>query len=409
MSLADYEHRILVRIGEIALKKANRHRFEEQLMQNLRYRLTGVGDYQVYKEDSRIWIVAKDGQKLEPDAVLSHIHDVFGYVSSSPVVVLPLDESALRQAVRELAEKLYADGRRHSFKGEAKRINKQFPINTYALNVLLGDLISQGREELAPVDVHQPDYTIYLEVRGEILLYTEMVPGRKGLPVGMGGHGLLLLSGGIDSPVAGYLMASRGMTLDAVYFHTFPYTSEEAKQKVIDLARILNRFAGRIRLHIVDFTRTQLAINEVVPEDLITIIMRRMMLRIAEAIAREGKSAALITGESLGQVASQTLDAIVCTDDVVQMPVFRPLIGIEKDRTIAIARDIGSFSTSILPYEDCCTVFVAKHPQTHPTLAACEAAEKTLDIAAFTARDVASRTILRIDHKGIVDISEQRK
>ena len=392
-----YRELILVRIGEIALKGLNRGRFEKQLLKNLEYRLRHEGSFKISRADSRIWIEAgEDPQTLDTDAALTAVQDVFGYVSASPVRKFPLDLDLLDTNILKLAGEKFADGQKHSFKIEVKRVNKVFPLKTYDLAVRLGDLILDHFPDQAFVDVHEPEVTFYLEVREDFYLYTEIIPGRKGLPVGMGGRGMLMLSGGIDSPVAGYMMASRGMRLSAIYFHTFPYTSEEAKQKVVDLAKILTRYSGDIDLHIVDFTSTQLALNEACPEDMMTIVMRRMMIRIAQAIAKEEKIPALISGESMGQVASQTLEALACTDRVAEMPIFRPLIGMDKDSTIALARNIGSFETSILPYEDCCTVFVAKHPKTHPRLSDAERAEKHLDILGLTLDSVQKTARIRL-------------
>lgn len=377
-----YDELILARLGEIALKGLNRNRFEKQLFQNMKHRLRHEGSFHIEQRDSRIWIEAKEG-RINSQAVLTALKDVFGMVSASPVRRFEPDSELLEKQVLQLAREIFSDGRKRSFKIEVKRINKKFEKRSYDLCCDLGELILESFPDQAIVDVHNPDLTFYVEIREYIYLYTEIVPGSKGLPVGMGGKGMLLLSGGIDSPVAGYLMASRGMQLEACYFHTHPYTSEEAKQKVIRLAEILSRYSGRLILHIVDFTDLQLEINESVPEELITIVMRRMMLRISERIARERKIKCLITGESLGQVASQTLEAIVCTDIVAGMPVFRPLIGIDKDQTCRIAREIGSFETSILPYDDCCTVFVAKHPKTHPSVEEIERSEFHLDPERF--------------------------
>lgn len=377
-----YDEVVLARLGEIALKGLNRNRFEQQLFQNMKYRLRHEGHFQIVQRDSRIWLQAAEG-KLNSSAVLSALKDVFGIVSASPVRRFEADEEVLKHQTVQWAEEIFSDKQPRSFKVEVKRINKQFPKRSYELCCDLGELILERFPDLARVDVKNPDLTFYVEIREYAYLYTEIIPARKGLPVGMGGKGMLLLSGGIDSPVAGYLMASRGMRLECCYFHTHPYTSEEAKNKVIRLAEILSRYCGRLMLHVVDFTELQLEINEKVADELITIVMRRMMLRIAEEIARRREVKCLITGESLGQVASQTLEAIVCTDRVAGMPVFRPLIGTDKDDTCRIARDIGSFETSILPYEDCCTVFVAKHPKTHPSLEEIEKAEAVLNIDRF--------------------------
>lgn len=408
---------VLARLGEIALKGLNRNRFESQLFHNMQYRLRGLGKYKITQSDSRIWIERKDGP-TDTKAVIHAIHDVFGYVSASPVRRIPQDMEVLRKTVAKLGESLFSEEAIRinaakksdhvwttslpiSFKIECKRIEKSFPLRSYDVCCSLGDLITERWPETTRVDVHQPDITIYVEIRESIYIYHEIYPARKGLPVGMGGKGMLLLSGGIDSPVAGYRMASRGMRLEAIYFHTPPYTGEDAKKKVIDLAHILARYAGTLTLHIVNFTEVQLTMNKLVPEDMMTIVMRRMMLRIAEAISRERGLKALITGESLGQVASQTLEALVCTDAVAGLPIFRPLIGCDKDETVALAQDIGSFETSILPYEDCCTVFVAKHPKTHPSLENAEKAEAKLDVEALTRLAVSQSEALQIQLKNL--------
>ena len=247
----------------------------------------------------------------------------------------------------------------------------------------LGACLLQAFPDQLHVDVHNPDFVLYAEVREHLYLYSQIIKGHKGLPVGTGGQAMLLLSGGIDSPVAGYMMASRGMELQAVYFHAFPFTSDQAREKVIELARQLTMFTGRLKLHIVDFTDIQLMLRDHCPGDMLTIAIRRMMMRIAVRLAGSNGCKALITGESLGQLASQTLEALCTTDAVSSIPVFRPLIGTDKDDTVQIARRIGTFETSILPYEDCCTVFVAKHPKTRPSIADAEAVEIGLDIEAM--------------------------
>jgi len=269
-----------------------------------------------------------------------------------------------------------------TFKVECKRGNKSFPMNSPMICEEVGAYILEHFECLS-VDVHNPDFILQVEVREFNYVYAGKLMGHRGLPVGTAGKGMLLLSGGIDSPVAGYMMASRGMPIDAVYFHSYPYTSEQAKQKVIDLAKIVSKFSGRMNLYIVDFTKIQLDMVKNSPHDMLTIVMRRVMLQIAQKLALQSDCKCLITGESLGQVASQTLEAIAITNEVADMPILRPLIGMDKADTIRISRDIGAFDTSILPYEDCCTIFVAKHPKTHPKHTDIEEAEKNLDIEAM--------------------------
>lgn len=377
MKPIDIEYSVLARLGEIALKGKNRYRFEDRLMANMRYRLRDLSGVCVWKEESRIFASAKDAT---PDDVLTRLTDVFGIVSLSPVSRFEGDEKTLCFVAAKEVGDILSDGIERTFKVETRRVDKRFPLNSYEVSSLLGAHLLESYPDLLTVDVHRPDFIVRVEIRDKFYLMHRIVPGRKGLPVGMSGRGLLLLSGGIDSPVAGYRMASRGMQLDAIYFHTYPYTSDEALQKVRDLAKIIARYAGTIRLHVCDFTEISQMLNDVVPLDMLTIVMRRVMMRIAEKLAIREKIKCLITGESLGQVASQTLEALVVTDGIVSMPVFRPLIGFDKDETCALARHIGTFETSILPYEDCCTVFVARHPKTHPSQEDANYAENRLDL-----------------------------
>ncbi|MDO5015788.1 MAG: tRNA uracil 4-sulfurtransferase ThiI [Eubacteriales bacterium] len=386
-ALPPYKSLLLLRLGEIALKGLNRNRFENQLLKNLRYRLEAEGDFRLEKRDSRVWIQVADQnldqktQELMLQKAQAAAVDVFGFVSLSPVRQFACELEVMELQLLDMAKVLFEDGEQHSFKLEVRRVNKKFPLNTYELACHMGDLILDAFPEQASVDVHDPEITFYLEVRQEAYLYHEIIPARAGLPVGMGGKGLVMLSGGIDSPVAAYLMASRGMRISAIYFHTYPYTSNEAKDKVVALAQILTRYTGDLDLYVVDFTECQLALNEHVPEDMMTIVMRRMMVRIACGLARELGIPALITGESLGQVASQTVEGLSCTNKVSDRPIFRPLIGLDKEQIIRWSRDIGCYETSILPYEDCCTVFVARHPKTHPSLRDAEQAESNLKLA----------------------------
>ncbi len=380
-----YQSILLARLGEIALKGLNRRRFEQRLMKNIARRLRPLGAYSVNQSQSRIWVVPEDqaaAQHLEE--ALHVLTDIFGLVSASKVWRFPSDLTSLLNLaecyVREEVAPATADSEKTvSFKVETRRGNKAFPLQSGEISAEVGAHVLERFPHLQ-VDVHRPDFTLYVEVRNEMYLYSAIVPGLRGLPVGMSGRGLLMLSGGIDSPVAGFMAASRGVELEAIYFHTFPYTSDRAKEKVVDLARILTKYTGRINLHIVDFTEAQLTINQNCPADMLTIVMRRIMIRVADRLAVTRHCGAIITGESLGQVASQTMEALACTNRVSNLPVFRPLIGIDKDDTVSLARRIGTFETSILPYEDCCTVFVAKHPKTRPTLDQAEAAEKHLQV-----------------------------
>lgn len=377
------EKLILTRIGEIALKGLNKRKFVQKVMENLRRRLDTVGRFKVYSAQSRIWAEPLDEASRRDDVMLQALDiacRVFGIVSASLVKRFDGGFDAICREAGLLTDEIQKKrGANLSFKVETKRGLKSFPMTSMEISSELGAYLLKNKQGLH-VDVHEPDFIIYVEVREDNYIYSEIHQGARGLPVGTGGKGMLLLSGGIDSPVAGYMMASRGMELEAVYFHSYPFTSDEAKEKVIELARIVSEYCGRIKLHIVNFTEIQVNLRQNSPPEMMTITMRRIMMRIAERLAEQNGCKALITGESLGQVASQTLEALACTHEVADMPIFRPLIGIDKDFTVDLARKIGTFETSILPYEDCCTVFVAKHPKTKPSLADALKAESKLDI-----------------------------
>ncbi len=379
-----YKKIILARIGEIALKGLNRNKFEDKLVNNLKRRLKKIGEFEVTRSQSRIWIETEDPSIDLEEAILLVVK-VFGVVSASIVWRFDGDIGAIcffaKKYVHELMEKKLIN----TFKVETRRSEKRFPLNSPEICTEIGACLL-GEFPFLTVQVQKPDLVLQIEVREHLYIYSSKVMGYRGLPIGTAGKGLLLLSGGIDSPVAGFMMASRGLELEAVYFHSYPYTSDRAKEKVIELAGLLTLYTGRLRLHIVDFTSIQEELRDKSPSDMITITMRRIMMRIAEKIARNVGAMALITGESLGQVASQTIEAINCTNSVVSMPVFRPLIGTDKDDTVAVARQIGTFDTSILPYEDCCTVFVSKHPKTHPSLELAKRCEKDLDIEELVSR-----------------------
>ncbi len=381
------EPMFLCRLGEVMLKGLNRRRFEERIESTLRRRLGNIGSFRVSSAQSRIRCYAKDeDSRKHLSAAVERARTVFGLVSVSPAVEYPAatDIEVVGQAACHYIETYLGKdalmGKR--FKVETRRGNKQFPLNSQEISREIGGHILSRWPRLK-VDVHQPDFILYCELRDELTFYHEILPAAKGLPVGSSGRGLLLLSGGIDSPVAGYMMASRGLRLEAIYFHTYPYTSDQALDKVKRLAALLSVYSGRLKLHVVDFTEAQLELNQVVPADMLTVVMRRMMLRVADRLASSQNIDALVTGESLGQVASQTVEALNCTDSVAKHVIFRPLIGLDKDATIAIARDIDTFETSILPYEDCCTVFVAKHPRIHPKREEAERAEEKIDIEAM--------------------------
>lgn len=375
---------ILARLGEIALKGLNRGKFEQRLMSNLARRLRRIGTFQIMQKESRIWIVPQQ-EDVDLEEALDITCHVFGIVSASLVKRFEVSEASLLPSAKKfIEEKLKAlnplgQDKIFKFKVEAKRGNKSFPLKSPEISAHVGGYLLSQFPNLK-VDVNQPDFILHIEVRDYLYMYCDKKEGLRGLPIGMSSKAMLLLSGGIDSPVAGFMTASRGVEVESIYFHTPPYTSERAKQKVIDLAKILTDYTGQMMLHIVDFTEIQLEINEKCNPELITILMRRMMMRIAEAKAQSRGVRALVTGESLGQVASQTMEALCTTDIVVKMPIFRPLIGLDKEDTVQISKKIGTFETSIQPYEDCCTVFVAKHPKTRPSLEEVEREEEKLDI-----------------------------
>lgn len=356
----------LIKYGEIGVKGKNRYLFEDALMKQIRIALTAVeGEFVVSKELGRIYVDAD--KDYDEDEVISALTKVFGIVAVCPMVrIEDKDFENLKKAVVEYMDKVY-ENKKITFKVDTRRADKNYPGISETINADLGEAILNAFPEIR-VDVRKPDVLLKVEIRRYINIYSLSIPGPGGMPIGTNGRAMLLLSGGIDSPVAGYMIAKRGVTVEAVYFHAPPYTSERAKQKVIDLAQIVSQYAGPINLHIVNFTDIQLYIYENCPHEELIIIMRRYMMKIAERIGRGNQAMALITGESIGQVASQTVQSLVTTNEVCTMPVFRPLIGFDKQEIVEIAEKIGSYETSIQPYEDCCTIFVAKHPVTKPDL-----------------------------------------
>lgn len=356
----------LIKYAEIGVKGKNRYLFEEALVKQIKYALKKTeGEFVVRRTDGRIYVDAQSDFDFEE--TVESLKKVFGISGICPVVHVE-DEGfeKLSQDVVRYVGDVYPD-RNKSFKVAARRARKNYPLNSMQLNEELGGVILDAYPEMH-VDVHNPDILLHVEIRDKIYLYSEIIPGPGGMPVGTGGKAMLLLSGGIDSPVAGWMIAKRGVKIDAVYFHAPPYTSERAKQKVVDLAKKVATYAGPVWLHVINFTDIQLYIYDKCPHDELTIIMRRYMMRIAEHIAKETECLGLITGESIGQVASQTMASLAATNEVCTMPVYRPLIGFDKMEIVDIAEKIDSYETSILPYEDCCTIFVAKHPVTKPNL-----------------------------------------
>lgn len=369
-------HTFLLKYGEIGIKGKNRYLFEDALVRQVRRALEPVdGEFQVYKSQARIYVDCEGDYDYE-DAV-EHLKLVFGLVGICPVVRLE-DQGfdQLKKDVVAYMDEMYPD-KKFTFKVESRRAKKSYPMNSMEISRDLGEAILEAFPEIR-VDVHHPDVQVNIEVRNQIYVYSQIIPGAGGMPVGTNGKAMLLLSGGIDSPVAGYMISKRGVGLEATYFHAPPYTSERAKQKVVDLAKIVSRYAGPIRLHVVNFTDIQLYIYDQCPHDELTIIMRRYMMRIAEHFARKDGCLGLITGESIGQVASQTMQSLAATNDVCTLPVYRPVIGYDKQEIVNISEKIGTFETSIQPFEDCCTIFVAKHPVTKPNLDVIRRSEEKL-------------------------------
>ncbi len=356
----------LIKYGEIGVKGKNRHIFEDTLVSQTANALKLVdGEFCVRKENGRVYVEAQSEFDFE-EAVEALSH-VFGIVGICPVVLME-DEGfdALAERVVAYVGEAFKE-QDFTFKVITRRARKNYPMDSMEVSAALGERLLAAYPKLK-VDVHTPKVTLHIESRNKINLYSKTIPGPGGMPVGSAGRAMLLLSGGIDSPVAGYMIAKRGVKIDAVYFHAPPYTSERAKQKVIDLAKILAKYTGPIRLHIVNFTDIQLSIYEKCPHDQLTIIMRRYMMKLAEHFAGEEESMGLVTGESIGQVASQTMQSLAVTNEVCTLPVYRPLIGFDKQEIIDVSLKIGTYETSILPFEDCCTIFVAKHPVTKPNL-----------------------------------------
>lgn len=384
---------ILLKLGEVVLKGLNRHRFEETLLQNIRRRLAGVGQFDVRERQSTI-CVSPRSEDADLFAAQERLSKVFGIASLTRACEVEKDMDAVLNAAAEYL-RLPLSGVR-TFKVESKRSDKKFPLNSPQICSQAGSFLLSRFPNLK-VDVNHPDYTVRIEIRDTAAyVHGNAERGAGGIPVGTGGKAAVLISGGIDSPVAAWMMARRGVELTAVHFASPPYTSERAEQKVKDLLAKIGAWAGRITMFTVPFAKAQEQLLANCPEDLFTILMRRLMMRCAEAIAQKEGCGALITGESLGQVASQTLEAIVCTDAAAQMPVFRPLIGMDKREIIDMANRIGTYELSILPYEDCCTVFTPKHPRTKPVLKFVEQAENALDCGALVKECIANAKMTRI-------------
>ena len=367
----------LIKYAEIGVKGKNRYLFEDALVKQIHHRLKNLeGNFSVTKEAGRIY--AEAAEDFDYDEVIDALQHVFGIVGICPMVQIEDNgyEDLKAQVVKYIDDAY--ENKNFTFKVVARRANKQYPVVSDQINRDLGEVILNAFPE-TKVNVHTPDVLLRVEVRHKINIFSETIPGPGGMPIGTAGRAMLLLSGGIDSPVAGWMIAKRGVTIDATYFHAPPYTSKRAKQKVVDLAKLVAKYTGPIRLNIINFTDIQLYIYDQCPHDELTIIMRRYMMKIAEKIAKENDCLALVTGESIGQVASQTMQSLAVTNEVCELPVMRPLIAFDKQDIVDISLKIGTYETSVLPYEDCCTIFVAKHPVTKPSLKKIKNSEKKLD------------------------------
>lgn len=367
----------LIKYAEIGTKGKNRFMFEDALIKQIRYALKGVdGQFEVTKESGRIYVQAEGD--YDYDDTVEALKRVFGIADICPMVQIDdKDYENMKKYVVEYMDQVYPD-KNITFKVDARRGDKKYPVTSEQINRDMGEVILEAFPQMK-VDVHHPDVLLHVEVRQKVNLFSQKIPGPGGMPIGTNGKAMLLLSGGIDSPVAGYMIAKRGVKIDAVYFHAPPYTSDRAKQKVVDLANLVARYAGPITLHVVNFTDIQLYIYDQCPHEELTIIMRRYMMRIAQAIAEQNGAIGLITGESIGQVASQTLQSLAATNEVCTMPVFRPVIGFDKQEIVDVSQRIGTFETSIQPFEDCCTIFVAKHPVTKPNINVIHSSERHLE------------------------------
>lgn len=387
------EQVLLIRYGEIHLKGLNRPYFERALLSRIEAALDGM-HADVQKQQGRIFVWGLDASDMEK--ATDNLTRVFGVHSLSPAVAVEKDWDSVCSAAFSLMESRIQNQPQSSFKVFARRSDKTFPMNSDTIAKELGHEMLERFPDTLHVDIREPKIKICVEIREKAFVYLDEIMGAGGMPTGTAGRAALLISGGIDSPVAGYMLARRGVELSAVHFYSYPYTSVRARDKVVELSALVARYAGKIRLHLVPFTEIQMTIYEKCPQKETTVLMRRLMMKIAERIAREDGAQALITGEALGQVASQTLESLCVTDDAVQMPVFRPLIGFDKDDIVAVAKKIGTFETSILPYEDCCTVFVPQHPVTKPKLEQLRESEAAVDFSAMIDKAVAETELVEV-------------
>ena len=387
---------ILCKLGEVVLKGLNRRSFEMKLMSNLRRRTARFGRFRVYSKQSTIY-VEPAGEACDLDGAYDACKRVFGIIAVARALPCAKEKEAILDTAKAYLSSALTAAR--SFKVESKRADKTFPMTSIQLSQWVGGHLHEAFPHLT-VDVHHPDLTVYVEVREEAAyVHAPAEPAAGGLPIGMGGRAVSLLSGGLDSPVSSYMIARRGVELEMVHFVSPPYTSQQAKDKVIELGRLLTEYCGKMTMEVVPFTHIQEEIRDKCPEEYFTLIMRRFMMRIAQRVAHDTGAKAIVTGENLGQVASQTMEAMASTQAVIDLPVLQPLIGMDKEEIITIARKIGTFDTSILPYEDCCTVFTPKHPRTRPKLSEVERAESVLDINALVDEAVKGLEKVELRHE----------
>lgn len=386
---------ILLKLGEIVLKGLNRKSFEQKLLANVRRRLAPIGNFRVYCMQSTVYVEGQEGADI--DAAFDALQKVFGIISLTRAAACEKEKDAIAKlAINYLREEMESA---KSFKVESKRSDKAFPMTSIELSQYVGGELADAFPNTR-VDVHDPELTVHIEVRDlAAYVHATPVPGAGGMPVGSNGVAVSLLSGGIDSPVSTYMIAKRGVRLIPVHFFSFPYTSQQAKDKVIELAQLLTEYCGKMTIEVVPFTHIQEEIRDKCPEEYFTLIMRRFMMRIAERIAESNGAKAIVTGENLGQVASQTMEAMASTQAVTHLPVLQPLIGMDKEEIVVLARKIGTFDTSILPYEDCCTVFTPKHPRTRPKVSEVEAAESVLDSNALVEEAIQGIERITVDHE----------
>jgi thiamine biosynthesis protein ThiI len=386
---------ILIKLGEIVLKGLNRKSFEQKLLANIRRRLAPIGKFKVYCLQSTVYVEGAEGADV--DAAFEALKKVFGIISMSRAAPCEKDKDAIvKLAIEYLRDEMESA---KSFKVESKRSDKAFPMTSIELSQYVGGELADAYPD-CKVDVHNPELTVHIEVRDlAAYVHAAPVPGAGGMPVGSNGTAVTLLSGGIDSPVSTYMIAKRGVKLIPIHFFSFPYTSQQAKDKVIELGNLLTEYCGKMTLEVVPFTHIQEEIRDKCPEEYFTLIMRRFMMRISERIALSNGAKAIVTGENLGQVASQTMEAMASTQAVTTLPVLQPLIGMDKEEIVVLSRKIGTFDTSILPYEDCCTVFTPKHPRTRPKVSEVEAAESVLDIDALVEEALQGIERIELSHE----------